>query len=162
MNWTSIKQRLLSGYDPDRHARQPMPTPDTDNQRTTPRRGRIHQTDSLRPDKRGKVTIAEQVAESTWQWQSASFQTDYGQRMAVLTPEERHELRHTRGLFEDKAEQLKILWAANYSARQAADQIGEYGFGERTVKTYWALFNRHAGTPGNPPKKKARPRKKAE
>lgn len=68
--------------------------------------------------------------------------SDYGGRPKSLTDEDMAELekRGVRDLI--KAAELKVMWAAGYTAAEACSQKrGKRGYGLRTIEEHWAAFN---------------------
>lgn len=67
--------------------------------------------------------------------------TDYGARPKTLTDADIEQLTK-RGLNDQvKAAELKILWAAGYTAAEVAAQKRARGYSHRMIETFWAAFN---------------------
>lgn len=62
------------------------------------------------------------------------------ERTPRLTDEERVMIRDAN-LDEAKASRVKVFWAQNKSTQTTADEIGERGYGSRTLDNYWKIFN---------------------
>lgn len=64
-----------------------------------------------------------------------------GQRSDQMTPADQDIIK-TRRLKESKYRELKVMWAAHYSAAQAARELrSRKGHGQRTLEKYWSAMN---------------------
>lgn len=139
---TSLKQLLFPTYNPDNAIRLPDNSPgqgrgqsyDYSNLIVSDVNGQLHKVTTL------SKTIA---------WDSVNPSTDNGKRQATLTAADNNQLV-LRQLDPDKAAFLKPIWAKGHSlatgtgvAQRSLRAEGKQtrGYGQNTVKKYFAAFN---------------------
>jgi len=80
----------------------------------------------------------------TSEWDVVTHKTNYGQRATHLTEKDLDKIKEY-GLSQDKAEQLKPLWASGYTTAECSAMKKEYGFSPRTVAKYTKAFREAVG-----------------
>lgn len=134
----------LAGYDPEKNGRKMRTRPKrTEEKRTKPQTSHLQHLSVKTNPTTKKLEVSREINENSHEWETVQAQTDYGQRSAVLTDEERDYFSTTKNYTLEKAEILKPLWAAGLTPKQAAEQFNERGFSYDNIRRYFKVFNRH-------------------
>lgn len=131
----------LAGWDPDKHGRKPRKKPTAGKQRATPKSSRLIGRSNIRFNPIIGAYESYHAEKDSHSWKRESPETDFGQRTGKLSDQEIEYFELAIGMNVDKAAALKTYWAAGLSAKEASAQFTSYGYGERTVKKYWSVFN---------------------
>ncbi|MEZ5044107.1 MAG: hypothetical protein R2828_29710 [Saprospiraceae bacterium] len=135
----SIIEFVIGKYDPRQHCLQPP----RQKARQDPGFVRVSEDNLSINIKTGNIEKYKENGQTS-EWDVVTHRTTYGQRQATLTDADQDKIKE-HGLKEDKASQLKPLWAAGYTIAECSGMKKEKGFSPRTVAKYHKAFQEAIG-----------------